>query len=288
MKITENTSGVIAALGISVTAAIALPLVNIFKSLQPSELMIVRGSVTAVLVGSLLSRHIRRPSAQLLKATTLFAGATLALYAGIRAWGAGPTLVILTTTPFVNIVAKSWRGEIVNSRVYASLCGLTLGVMVALNPWQTTFDLAGFLYSVTATVLSGLAFEMLGNNKGLDPYNKTFWLAIVTAVIGLVATLIGGHIPFATETWTVSRILALIGFGATGGFLYYLAIAVAFEKLKTEVASTLAMAETPAVIIGSYIILGERLTFIQWIGVAVALLATGALSASESDSNKAS
>ncbi|NBS70720.1 hypothetical protein EBT31_17675, partial [bacterium] len=75
----------------------------------------------------------------------------------------------------------------------------------------------------------------------------------------------------------------LVGFGITGGFAYYLANIVAFEKLKTEVASTLAMAETPAVIVGAWLMLGETLTFIQWIGVLIALGATAALSATEAN-----
>lgn len=100
-------------------------------------------------------------------------------------------------------------------------------------------------------------------------------------IVGLVATLTSGHLPFAREAWSVPHAIALVGFGVTGGFAYYLANIVAFEKLRTEVASTLAMAETPAVIVGAWLMLGETLTLIQWIGVVIALGATAALSAAE-------
>jgi len=56
---------------------------------------------------------------------------------------------------------------------------------------------------------------------------------------------------------------------------------IAFENLKTEVASTLVMAETPAVIVGAWLMLGETMTLIQWIGVLIALGSTLVLSAAE-------
>lgn len=282
VKTNSSVAGVLAALGISLTAAIALPLVNIFKELTTPELMIVRGGVTAVIVLVLLWRHVTKPSKHMISFSLLFSMATLALYAGIRAWGASPTLVVLTLTPFVNIAAKLWRGQSVAPRVNVCLLFLVLGVTVVLNPWEASFDTTGLFLSVAATVLAGLGFEVLSAEKGIDPYNKSFWLAVVTIGLGTVTSLTSGHMPFMHESWTISRVLALIGFGATGGFLYYLANIVAFERLKTEVASTLAMAETPAVIIGAWLMLGETLSVIQWSGVLLALGATFALGRAES------
>lgn len=281
MKTRSSVAGVLAALGISFTAAIALPLVNIFKELTTPELMIVRGGVTAIIVLVTLWQRVTKPSKRVIGFSLLFSMATLALYAGIRAWGASPTLVVLTLTPVVNIAAKLWRGQSVDNRVYACLLFLVIGVTVALNPWHASFDTDGLFLSVAATVLAGLGFEVLSTEKGIDPYNKSFWLAVVTIGLGTVTSFTSGHIPFMQETWSINRVLALIGFGATGGFLYYLANIIAFERLKTEVASTLAMAETPAVIVGAWLMLGEKLSVIQWIGVLLALGATFALGRTE-------
>lgn len=281
MKKNETTIGVVAALGISVTAAIALPLVNVFKTMEPVELMMVRGGVTAVLIALVLGRHIRLPSDRIIAFSTLFSVATLTLYTAIRAWGASPTLVVLTTTPVVNIIAKLLRGQSVDRRVFLCLAGLLLGVAIALNPWQATFDGWGFCLSVAAALFAGVGFEVLAGQKGIDPYNKSFWLAVVTVIVGLTAMLTNGQQPFVHETWSISHVLALAGFGVTGGFAYYLANIVAFEKLKTEVASTLAMAETPAVIVGAWLMLGETLTIVQWLGVVIALTSTMMLIATE-------
>ena len=281
MKLNATVTGIIAAFGISVTAAIAVPLVNVFKTLTTGELMMVRGGVSAILIAMLFPRRISLATRNVFLFSFLFASANFCLYNGIRAWGANPTIVIITTTPIVNILAKRWRGQVVDSRVTGSLLTLLVGVLIALNPWQTPFDLHGALWSVTATLLVGVGFEVLGASKKIDPYYKSFWIAMLMVMIGVVTTLVAGRIPFSVEAWHVSQAIALMLYGCTGGFLYILANVIAFEKLKTEVASTLAMGETPAVIIGAWLALGERMSPIQWSGVILALGATAVLSAAE-------
>jgi drug/metabolite transporter (DMT)-like permease len=66
-------------------------------------------------------------------------------------------------------------------------------------------------------------------------------------------------------------ILLVLGFAFVGGFLYWIANLVAFGNLATTEASILAQGETPAVILGASILLGEHLTLVQWVGVVVAL-----------------
>lgn len=281
MKPNATVAGIIAAIGISMTAAIALPLVNVFKTLTTGELMVVRGGVSAILIATLFPRRIFLATRNIFLFSLLFASANFCLYSGIRAWGANPTIVILTTTPIINILAKWWRGHTVARRVTRSLMMLLVGVLVALNPWQTPFSTQGFLWSVTATLLVGVGFEILGVSKNIDPYHKSFWIAALMVMIGVITTIFGGRLPFVAETWDISHVTALALYGCIGGFLYIIANVVAFEKLKTEVASTLAMGETPAVIIGAWITLGEQLSIVQWMGVILALGATAALSAAE-------
>lgn len=281
MESHKTRNGIIAALSISITAAISLPLVNVFKTLTPSELMMVRGGVTCAIVAAIFFQRIRLPSKQMINCSFLFSFATLTFYSSIRQWGASPTLVVVTITPMVNVLAKRLRGHGVDDHVYLCLTGLIAGVMIALNPWQASFDLHGILYSLGAVVFVGIGFELLAKEKGIDPYNKTFWIAMATIGTGLIATLWNGHLPFTTESWNLSQTLALTGFGIVGGFFYYVAYIIAFENLKTEVASTLAMAETPAVIVGAWLMLGETMTLIQWIGVLIALGSTLILSFAE-------
>lgn len=280
-----------------------MPLVNVFTELLPGELMIIRGAVTTVLVSVIIAFRLYRitrqnrglseeariqlgplflPSFWVIGFSFLFSTATVPFYYGIRAWGAGPSLVVLTGTPLVNIAAKLiWHKQPVAPRVFICLLFLAVGVVIALDPFSAAFSLRGFLLSVTATILVGLAFEVLSAKKNVDPYNKSFWLGMVTVFIGIVVTLSAGRFPFAEEVWTVERIGLLVTFGLTAGFLYYLCNIIAFEHLKTEVASLLAMAETPAVILGAWFMLGEKLAPVQVVGVAIALSATLAFGRAE-------
>ncbi len=266
--------GVLAALGISITNGIALPMVNVFDDLTKPELMLVRGGVTAVMMVPIFWQHLGRPSGRMIVFSSLFALATLCLYSGIRIWGPGPTLVVITATPVVNIVAKLLRGKRVALRVYQCLAALIAGVAIALNPWQAAFSPTGFAVSIAGMLLAGIGFEVLGAQKGVNKYNKTFWVAVITVVVGATASAWSGHVPFVDATWNVTRVMALIGFGAIGGLLYYLCNIVAIEKLPIEVATTIAMAETPVVIVFAWFMLGDTMTVVQWTGVLIALSAT--------------
>lgn len=281
MKLNATLVGIIAAIGIWMTAAIAVPLVNVFNTLTTGELMVVRGGVSVILIIVLFRRRISFPARNVFLFSFLFALANFCLYNGIRAWGANPTIVILTTTPVINILAKWWRGQAVDLRVTGALTVLLIGVLIALNPWQTSFDLHGFLWSIVATLLVGVGFEILGASKNIDRYNKSFWMAMLMTIVGVMTTILADRPPFAEEVWDISHIVALVFYGFTGGFLYIIANVIAFEKLKTDVASTLAMGETPAVIVGAWITLNERLSPIQWAGVILALGATAILIAAE-------
>lgn len=286
MKANGTVIGVLAALGISVTAAIALPLVNVFTGLTTGELMVVRGGISCLFIALLLRHRISLATKAVLAFSCLFGLANFGLYQGVRAWGASPTIVIVTLAPVVNILAKWWRGEKVESRVILSLAGLIAGVCIALNPWETAFNFAGFAWSAGATLVVGIGFEILRTTKDLDPYSKSFWIGIAMVTIGTVTTIGGGRFPLSEEVWTWQHALALVGYGFTGGFLYILVNVIAFEKLETEVASTLAMGETPAVIVGAWLMLGERLSVVQWLGVLIALGATMALSILETRSKR--
>ena len=113
MKPSGTIVGIVAAIGISTTAAIALPLVNVFQALSTQELMIVRGGVSAVVTATLFRRRISYATDRVILFSFLFGLANLSLYNSIRAWGVNPTIVILTSTPMVNIAAKRWKGEAV-------------------------------------------------------------------------------------------------------------------------------------------------------------------------------
>ena len=88
--------GLIGVLGIWLTAGLALPFVNVLDMFTPTQLMVFRGFITAgmALIG------LRGVVGRVDKYTYLIAltlpFATLGLFEGIRCWGAGPTIIIIT------------------------------------------------------------------------------------------------------------------------------------------------------------------------------------------------
>lgn len=263
------------------TAAFSLPLVNIFAELGPAELMLTRGFITALSMGAMFRKRITAPSKNLIAFSIIFSAATLALYSGIRIWGASPTLVVITLTPAVNIGYKMMCGIRVSDRVLASFALLVIGVTIALEPWRTAFNVAGLGVSLLGALLAGVSYEVLKRGGEIDKFHRTFWLGSVTAATGLMMTVPAGAIPFAALDRNPGHIALLVLFGMVGGTLYYLSNIVVVDKNRTEVAATIAMMETPAVVVASGGILGEVTTSFQWGGIILALLAGSALAFAE-------
>lgn len=278
MQTKNRLFGVIAALGISLTAGLALPMVNVLKEFSTSELMTVRGGIAALFIAMIFRKKVVWSGWGVISFSVLFAFANFCLYNGIRRWGANPTIVIITLTPLVNFAAKWWRGERTNKLAFLSLLALIGGVLVALEPWNAPMDALGVMWSIGGVILQGVGFEVLAKTTNHDPRVRGFWFSIVICTVGFTGTLAQDNFPIVAHEFSQTTFLLLLGFGFTGGFLYFLSIVFAFDYLETEVASVLAMGETPAVILGAGVLLGEKMSFVQWGGVIIALAATATLS----------
>lgn len=258
--------GILGILGIWLTAGLALPFVNVLSMFTPSQLMVFRGFLTAVMALIGLRGTIGRVDKYTYLIALVLPLATLGLFQGIRHWGAGPTIIIVTGTPLVNLFIGLILGRRVSS---ASIIGLVLVISgVVTAQWGGEFQLVGFAWSLFGAVMNGIVYELLGYAKS-NSLQKCFWGAIGMGTLGLVLSL------SASVSWAPiaePRVaLLVLGFAFVGGFLYWIANLLAFENLPITEASVLAQGETPAVIIGASIMLGEHLSIIQWVGVAIAL-----------------
>jgi len=256
--------GLFGVLGIWLTAGLALPFVNVLNMFTPPQLMAFRGFLTAGMAFIGLRGIIGCVDkyTYLIALTVPFA--TLGLFEGIRHWGAGPTIIIVTATPLVNLIIGDFLGRRVSR---ASITGLVLilgGVMMAR--WGGHFQWAGFAWSLFGTIMNGVLYEWFSRAKA-GMLQKCFLGSLGMGTLGLVLSINASWRPITEPKLA----LFVIGFAFVGGFLYWLSNLIAFENLPTTEASVLAQGETPAVIIGASVLLGEHLTFIQWVGVAVAL-----------------
>ena len=265
----STKKGLIGVLGIWLTAGFALPLVNVLEQFQPTQLMVYRGYITALL--ALIWMLFQKEDVfRVDKYTYLIAltvpFATLGLFEGIRSWGAGPTIIIITATPVVNILIGIITGRKVGK---ASIVGLLMVCGgVALARWGGVFNWAGFSWSVFATIVNGIIYELFHYAKS-KAIQKCFWGSIGMGTLGLVTSL---HHDWTQITNEPYLSIVVFGFAFIGGFLYWLANLEAFENLEVTDASILAQVETVSVIIGAWIMLGESLAWYQSVGVAVTIL----------------
>jgi len=268
--------GLIGVLGIWLTAGLALPFVNVLDMFTPPQLMAFRGFLTALMafIG------LRGVIGQVDKYTYLIAltmpFATLGLFEGIRHWGAGPTIIIITATPLVNLVIGAFLGRRVSVAAVVGLVMVLGGVSLAQRGGQ--FQWAGFLWTVFGTIMNGILYEFFARalpalqtdsaqEKLRKQLAKCFWACMGMGALGLVLSVGVSWAPIAEP----STALLVFGFVFVGGLLYWLSNLIAFENLPTTEASVLAQGETPAVIVGAAIMLGEHLALVQWVGVVIAL-----------------
>lgn len=267
----KTTIGLLGVLGIWLTAGLALPFVNVLKMFTPQQLMVFRGFLTASMAFIGLKGIIGRVDKYTYFIALTLPLATLGLFQGIRHWGAGPTIIIITATPLVNLVIAIFLGRRISSAAVTGFVLVLGGVIVAR--WGGHFQWAGFLWTVFGTIMNGILYEWFARAKA-SSLQKCFWACTSMGTLGFLLSF--------NQSWSrvaePKLILMLVGFAFVGGFLYWLSNLAAFENLPTLEASILAQGETPAVIIGANFLLKEHLAVTQWAGVMIALFGAWYLS----------
>jgi len=260
----KTAVGLIGVGGIWLTAGAALPFVNVMGMFTPEQLMAVRGCLTAVIALVMMRRVPFRVDRYTYLIAITLPLCTLGLFKGIRLWGAGPTIIVVTATPVVNLIIGMFLGRKISLTVVMTFILVLGGVAVA--HWGSHFEWLGFSWSVFATVANGFLYEWFARAKA-SSFEKGFWAYFGMGVLGLGLSIGADWSPMLEP-----RVVVLvIGFAIVGGFLYVMANLIAFKNLPTNEASVLAQGETPAVILGAWLLLGERLTWIQGIGIGISL-----------------
>jgi len=231
--------GLLGALGIWLTAGLALPFVNVLQVFSPEQPIVFRGFITAIMAFIGLRGAIGKVDKYTWLIAVTLPFATLGLFEGIRHWGASPTIVIITATPLINFAISLFLGRRISG---ASIIGLVLvlgGVLIARKGGH--FQWEGFAWSVFGTVMSGILYELFAKAKTTS-LQKGFFAGIGMGTLGLILSVNTPLVSIITPKLTV----LLLGFAFVGGFLYWIANMLAFENLPLGEASVLAQGETPA------------------------------------------
>ncbi len=264
--------GLVAIVGVWLTAGFALPFVNVLKMFTPEQLLTARGFLTAVMAFALAKGKVMRVDCYTILIGCCLPLASLGLFKGVREWGAGPTIIVITATPVMNFLITFFKGGKVSGVALASLILILGGVVIAR--YGGTWSSIGFFWSVVGTVFNGVLYEFLAHARS-SAFQRCFWGSMGIGITGFVGSYSADWTQVIQSHYLQ---LALLGFAFVGGLLYWLANLIAFENLPKDAASVLAQGETPAVIAISSFLLGETLTAFQWFGIILAIFGAWYLS----------
>lgn len=261
---TNDPLGLLAVLGVWLSAGFALPLVNVLRSVSPEQLLTVRGLITALFAFVLSKGQMRVDRYTYLIAPALGL-ASLGLFKGIRIWGAGPTLIIVAGTPILNFLVTIVSKKRVGREASIALALLLTGIIIANG--KISWSNEGFAYSLFGTIWNAVLYELFARSQA-KALQQCFWGTLGMGLVGLVLSF-GSNWKMVFASSTLG--LSLVSFALLGGLLYWLCNIWAFERLPKNATSVLLQGETPAVILMAWVLLGEPLTPSKIIGVTISL-----------------
>jgi drug/metabolite transporter (DMT)-like permease len=198
--------------------------------------------------------------------TTLnLTGTTMALAGG----GAGRTSVLVFTMPFWTVlIAWPVLGERLRGLQWLAVGLAFTGLTLIVEPWNWQGALAPKLWAV----LSGLgwaagtvAMKYFQRERGFDLQNFMAWQMLLGILPVLPVALV---YPTRAPDWDATYVLLLAYTGAVstaGGFMLWIAVL----RWLTAGAASLNMLAIPVIaLVSSMLIFGERLTALEWWGIA--------------------
>ncbi|KAK4673411.1 hypothetical protein QC763_111780 [Podospora pseudopauciseta] len=197
------------------------------------------------------------------------------------------TMCKSSSLAFVLLFAFLFRLESPTWRLTAIIATMTLGV-VMMVAGEVSFNLPGFLLVISAAFFSGFRWALtqillLRNPATSNPFSSIFFLAPVMFVSLLtiafpvegVSGLIKGLSAIAEERGTLMAPLILL----FPGMIAFFMTAAEFALLQRTSVVTLSIAgifKEAVTISAAAIVFGDRMTFVNIIGLTVTLVAIGA------------
>jgi drug/metabolite transporter (DMT)-like permease len=258
--------GIIAALALWVANAFIVPMVVWFTEFQRTEIMMLRGIVTAVAMWAIARLHGERVT--LRTPGLLIALGNRCFDEALAEVGPNPPVIAFTAGPLVNILLVQRRGNRVPTYTYYCLAGLILGMAAALGPWEVQLTIKGVLLSLLVPVLVCVGFDRIGQIKGTNDYQVTFWLGLSICAVGTLVSLVRIGVPLTSQPWSVVLGAKMLGFCLVAGVGYLYCNATLFKSLRSDRASMLSAGENPIALGANGLLLSAHMSPVQWLGVA--------------------
>ena len=230
----------------------------------------------------LLSRQSLRPPPLL--PTILIGLSQTAAFQGLEQWalldgGAGHVALLAYTMPFWAVLL-AWLilGDTPTSRHWLGLALAAAGLLCIIEPWHamgsvlsTTLAITGGLAWAAGTVLTKRMFR----RHDVGVLNLTAWQMLVGGVaLGLVALVV----PQRAIAWTWAFIGGLAYTAVLASAVAWWLWSIVLQRLSTTVASVSSLGVPVLSVLLAWLILHERPSVLEGVGIALVLLGLLAIS----------
>ena len=191
-------------------------------------------------------------------------------YLSLRTLGATEAVIILFQFTWMGMLWEwIWRGQ---KPSWIQVAGLTLvltGTWTASGGIRGDADFTGIALALAAAVCYALFLDCNGH-VGLEAPSeaRTLWMAFGTAILTFAIFppqfLFNGQFGAGLWQWG-------LGLGVFGIALPYCLFSRGVPLVGTTVASLLGAVELPAVALVAFLVLGERLSALQAVGIVILL-----------------
>ncbi len=199
----------------------------------------------------------------LLTSAPFHATATSLYFVSASMIGGGLAEVLLFTHPITVLILNRILYQAKIAKVcYVAIACIICGTLLLSDLNNASFNLNGILIGILSSVFFGL-YIVSSKRNNLDPLFSAFLVCAGSVLVCLAFTLLHGSfiIPTSFQTWFNIFCLALI---CTS--LPILLFQKGLKFIASEKAAIISMLEPPLVMLISYLLLAEHVSFIQLCG----------------------
>lgn len=200
----------------------------------------------------------------------LFYGAGSAAYfLSSKFVGTGVAMVIFFTFPiFVLLLNYLLYKTRVSRDYYIALLIILIGMLLLADVTKGGLDFFGILSGVISAILYAI-YVVYSNDSKLDALTRTMIVSFGCALACLIFAILDNSfaVPNEGEIWVKITLIALVC-----TTLPILLLLEAVKHISTEKASLLSILEPVCGVVIGVLFLGESLSLIQYIGVAITLV----------------
>lgn len=251
-----------------------------FDSVQIAILRIVTAAVMLLsLLPSLWStlKNLSKREVLYLSLQSLIGvlGMTVCYFIAVNFVGAGIAVSLLYTAPVFSLVLAFFL-----LREHITTKALVLAVIAVLGVAMTTLgDTLSFNWGIVFGLLSGVCYALYGilGKKALHnnyPPTLIFFTSVVISALALLLLPITYQTYVTAFTMPATTWLWVIGLSLVGTIIPFFLYMSALHKLPATKASVFTVFEPFTAIVLSIVLLNQSLNMMQYVGMALILLAT--------------